>query len=66
MFLYFKIENGKLLQIDDASNANWIHITPPFVAKDLEQFALKINMPIHILQIVWIYMNNHDMKLERN
>ncbi|MCB0511319.1 MAG: magnesium transporter CorA family protein [Bacteroidetes bacterium] len=45
MFLYFKIDNGKLSQIDDASNANWIHITPPFVAKDLEQFALENNIP---------------------
>jgi len=45
MFQYFKIAEGKLTQVSEEAEANWIHIASPFEIKDLEQFALKYNIP---------------------
>lgn len=45
MFEYFKISDKKLTKIQDETEANWIHISPPLDLEKLKVFATNEDIP---------------------
>ncbi len=49
MLSYYASRNGRLEQVDNRDAGCWIHLTPPFAADELANFAAEYDFPLDFL-----------------
>ena len=49
MLSYYASRSGRLEQVDNREEGCWIHLTPPFAADELANFAAEYDFPLDFL-----------------
>lgn len=49
MIRFYTKEDGRIKEMEDPKQANWINISPPFNQEELEEFAQRVDIPLDFL-----------------